>query len=181
MATAPASQNKYEFKCGGNTLTPCRGPCLRAHDASFHLGHSHPFLTLCCPLTLGTSQNQSQSSQILHPGHLVCNYLQKRITTALCPTISAYTITKPYQTTNKNSKPSNLKTDLTIMAGLVVTGWSTLLAILAWWRLPIRTSSLGRVCRRWLLLLLALLRIATLLLAITCLLGLVPRLLLAIG
>lgn len=69
---------------------------------------------------------------------------------------------------------------LTVMVGLVVTGWSTLLAILICWRLPIGTSSLWRVSRRSLLLLLGLL-LVSLLLTITGLLGLVTRLLLAIS
>lgn len=69
---------------------------------------------------------------------------------------------------------------LTVMVGLVVTGWSTLLAILVGWRLPIRTGSLRRVSRRSLLLLLGLL-LVSLLLAIAWLLGLVTRLLLAIS
>lgn len=65
------------------------------------------------------------------------------------------------------------------MAGLVVVGWSALLAVLAGRRLPIGTSSLRRISRRSLLLLLALL-LVSLLLAVACLLGLVARLLLAI-
>lgn len=65
------------------------------------------------------------------------------------------------------------------MAGLVVVGWSTLLVVLTGWRLPVGTSSLRRISRRSLLLLLALL-LVSLLLAIACLLGLVARLLLAI-
>lgn len=69
---------------------------------------------------------------------------------------------------------------LTVMARLVVTGWSTLLAILAGWRLSIGTSSWRRVSRRCLLLLLCLL-LVSLLLAIACLLGLVARLLLTIS
>lgn len=55
-----------------------------------------------------------------------------------------------------------------------------MLAILVGWRLPVGTSSLGRVSRRSLLLLLGLL-LVPLLLAIACLLGLVTRLLLAIS
>lgn len=66
------------------------------------------------------------------------------------------------------------------MVGLVVTGWPTLLAILVCWRLPIGTSSLGRVSRRCLLLCLCLL-LVSLLLTIRWLLGLVTRLLLAIS
>lgn len=65
------------------------------------------------------------------------------------------------------------------MVGLV-TGWSTLLAVLVGWRLPIGTSSLRRISRRSLLLLLGLLLVPALLLAVACLLGLVARLLLAI-
>lgn len=67
---------------------------------------------------------------------------------------------------------------LTVMVGLVVTGRSTLLAVLVGWGLPIGASSLWRVSRRSLLLL-GLLLVA-LLLAIAGLLGLVSRLLLAI-
>lgn len=65
------------------------------------------------------------------------------------------------------------------MAGLAVVRWSTLLVVLTGWRLPVGTSSLRRISRRSLLLLLALL-LVSLLLAIACLLGLVARLLLAI-
>lgn len=68
---------------------------------------------------------------------------------------------------------------LTVMVGLVVTGWSTLLAVLVGWWLSIGTGSLRRVS--WgslLLLLLALLLVS--LLSVACLLGLVARLLLAI-
>lgn len=65
------------------------------------------------------------------------------------------------------------------MVGLV-TGRSTLLAVLVGWRLPIRTCSLRRIRRRSLLLLLGLLLIAALLLAIAGLLRLVPWLLLPV-
>lgn len=46
--------NKCEIKCLRKTLTPCRAPCLHAHDASFHHGQS-PFQGPCCPLLQGTS------------------------------------------------------------------------------------------------------------------------------
>lgn len=65
------------------------------------------------------------------------------------------------------------------MVRLVVTGWSALLAVLAGWRLPIGTSSLRRVSRRSLWLLLGLLLIS-LLLVVACLLALVTGLLLTI-
>lgn len=68
---------------------------------------------------------------------------------------------------------------LTVMVGLVVTRWATLLVVLIGWGLPIGASSLGRVGRGSLLLLLALLLVA-LLLAVAGLLGLVARLLLAV-
>lgn len=67
------------------------------------------------------------------------------------------------------------------MVGLVVTGWSTLLAVLGGWRLSVGTSSLGRICRRSLLLLLLGLLLVPLLLAVACLLGLVTWLLLAVS
>lgn len=72
-----------------------------------------------------------------------------------------------------------METSLTVVVGLVVAGWSTLLTELARWRLPIGTSSLRRISRGSLLLLLALL-LVSLLLAIACLLSLVAWLLLAI-
>lgn len=65
------------------------------------------------------------------------------------------------------------------MVGLVVAGGSTLLAVLVSWRLTVGTSSLRRIGRRSLLLLLALL-LVSLLLAIACLLCLVAWLLLTI-
>lgn len=61
------------------------------------------------------------------------------------------------------------------MIVLIVTWWSTLLSILVSWRLPISTSSLGGIGRRSLLLRL------TLWLAIACLLGLIPCLLLPVS
>lgn len=74
------------------------------------------------------------------------------------------------------------KTRLTVMVRLVITGGPALLAILVGRRLPIGARGLRRVSR-WrslLLLLLGLLLVGALLLAVTCLLGLVSRLLLAI-
>lgn len=64
------------------------------------------------------------------------------------------------------------------MARLVVVGWASLLVVLIGWRLPIGASSLRRIRRGSLLLLLALL--VSLLLSIACLLGLVALLLLTI-
>ncbi len=78
----------------------------------------------------------------------------------------------------KHQLSKRVKAMPTVMVGLVVTGRSTLLAVLVGWRLPIGASSLRRVSRRSLLLL-GLLLVA-LLLAVAGLLGLVARLLLAI-
>lgn len=64
------------------------------------------------------------------------------------------------------------------MVGLVVVGWSTGLAVLVRWRLAVRTTPLGGISRRSLLLL-ALLWVS-LLLAVAALLSLVTLLLLPI-
>lgn len=64
------------------------------------------------------------------------------------------------------------------MAGLVVVGWASLLAVLIGWRLSIGASSLRRI--RWGSLLLLLALLVSLLLSIACRLGLVALLLLTI-
>lgn len=162
------------------TLTPYHDPCLHAHDASFHHDQSRPFQGPLSPLPRGILKILSQGNQSLHPGHPVCSYLQRSCRN----TLKTVTLSQNPENINNGFKKkkkefTQRETSLTVVVRLAVTGWSTLLTELAGWRLSIGTSSLRRISRGSLLLLLALL-LVSLLLAIACLLSLVAWLLLAI-